>query len=160
MSIRKSAAVGAFLASLLLTSTSGISHAQGGRASPLTTAKSIKCVFPLISTGTWEKDGTPKADITPASMVLQYDEIDIQEGTAQVLGLSGRLYIITRLSGTNLHLLAIDSAGPLYITTVFDKPSRPGKFKAAHSRHEFTDISLPGFTSRPEQYYGECEILK
>jgi hypothetical protein len=28
-----------------------------------------------------------------------------------------------------------------------------------HSRHEYTDVSLPGYTSSPEQYYGECEIL-
>lgn len=155
---RPTVAVGAYVALMLLMC--GVSHAQSGQAGKLAAAKSIKCEFPLISTGTWEKDGTPKADLKPTQMVLQYDEIDIQEGTAQVLGLSGRLYIITRMSGVNLHLLAIDTSGPLYITTVFDKASHPGKYKAAHSRHEFTDVSLPGFTSRPEQYYGECEILK
>ena len=155
---RPTAAVGVCIALVLLTC--GVSYALSGQAGRLASAKSIKCAFPLISTGTWEKDGTPKADVKPTEMVLQYDEIDVQEGTAQVLGLSGRLYIITRMSGVNLHLLAIDTSGPLYITTVFDKPSRPGKFKAAHSRHEFTDVSLPGYTSRPEQYYGECEILK
>jgi len=26
-----------------------------------------------------------------------------------------------------------------------------------HARHEYTEVSLPGYTSRPEQYYGECE---
>jgi hypothetical protein len=30
--------------------------------------------------------------------------------------------------------------------------------RAVHTRHEYTMISLPGFTSRPEQYYGECAI--
>jgi hypothetical protein len=48
--------------------------------------------------------------------------------------------------------------GVLRITTVFDKQNSPGKFKAVHARHEYTDVSLPGFTSRPEQYYGECEL--
>ena len=56
--------------------------------------------------------------------------------------------------------LHTDAAGPVYITTVFNKPAHAGKLKASHSRHEFTDVSLPGFTSRPEQYIGECELIK
>lgn len=152
---RLTGAAAAVAASLVLASAAG--QAQGIK---LADAKSVKCSFPLISTGTWEKDGTVKSVTDKTDMTLQYDDIDIQEGTASVIGLSGKLYIITRLAGVNLHLLAIDGAGPLYITTVFDKPAHPGKFKAAHSRHEFTDVQLPGFTSRPEQYYGECEILK
>ncbi|MBM3778060.1 MAG: hypothetical protein FJW23_07445 [Acidimicrobiia bacterium] len=59
-----------------------------------------------------------------------------------------------------MHLLAIDNSGPVYLTTVFDSPGRPGRYKAAHSRHEFTPVSLPGFTSRPEQYVGDCELVK
>jgi hypothetical protein len=153
---RLTGAAAAVAASIIFASAAG--HAQTGIK--LADAKSVKCIFPLISTGTWEKDGTVKSTTDKTDMTLQYDDIDIQEGTASVIGLSGKLYIITRMAGVNLHLLAIDGAGPLYITTVFDKPAHPGKFKAAHSRHEFTDVQLPGFTSRPEQYYGECEILK
>jgi hypothetical protein len=41
---------------------------------------------------------------------------------------------------------------------VFDRPGRNGTLLAAHSRHEFTPVQLPGFTSRPEQYYGECDV--
>jgi hypothetical protein len=125
----------------------------------LADVKAIKCSFPLMAIGTWDKAGTVSADMKKADLALQYNDIDTSEGTASVIGLSGKLHIITRMAGVNLHLLAVDSAGPLYITTVFDKPATPGKFKAAHSRHEFTDVSLPGFTSRPEQYYGECEAL-
>jgi hypothetical protein len=154
---RLSGAAAAVAVAIVLGSAVG----QGqGSTIKLADAKSVKCAFPLISTGTWEKDGTVKSATEKSDMTLQYDDIDIQEGTASVIGLSGKLYIITRMAGVNLHLLAIDGAGPLYITTVFDKPAHPGKFKAAHSRHEFTDVQLPGFTSRPEQYYGECEILK
>jgi hypothetical protein len=43
---------------------------------------------------------------------------------------------------------------------VLDKKTASGKLKAMHSRHEVTDFALPGFTSSPEQYIGECEILK
>ena len=48
--------------------------------------------------------------------------------------------------------------GPVYTTTVFQKETTGGKLKAVHSRHELFDFALPGFTSSPEQYYGECEI--
>jgi hypothetical protein len=46
------------------------------------------------------------------------------------------------------------------VTTVLEKKTATGKLKAMHSRHEFTDFALINFTSSPEQYYGECEILK
>jgi len=48
--------------------------------------------------------------------------------------------------------------GPLYTTRIFPKETRAGKLQAVHTRHEYTEISLPGFTSRPEQYYGECDV--
>lgn len=149
----------AFGAALVLLAGAGLASAQSS-TSKLAEATSVKCTFPIITTGTWAKDGTASVKTETSDMTLQYDDIDTQDGTAAVSGLSGKLYIIVRMAGVNLHLLAIDGAGPLYITTVFDKPSKPGRYKAAHSRHEFTDVSLPGFTSRPEQYVGDCEVLK
>ena len=67
-----------------------------------------------------------------------------------------------RLLGDNLHFLAMNSSGSVYLTTVFsDRESRAGgKFKAVHTRHEFTEIRLTGYTSRPEQYYGYCEAAR
>jgi hypothetical protein len=58
-----------------------------------------------------------------------------------------------------LHFIQSFLDGQLYTTTILEKRTAGGKFKAMHSRHEHTDISLPGFTSSPEQYYGDCEIL-
>jgi hypothetical protein len=55
--------------------------------------------------------------------------------------------------------MAVASGGPVYITTIFDRESRGRKLKAVHSRHEFFAVPLPGATSSPEQYYGECEIV-
>jgi hypothetical protein len=49
-------------------------------------------------------------------------------------------------------------SGPLYTTTVLAKESRDGRLLAIHTRHEYTDVSLPGFTSRPEMYLGECAV--
>jgi hypothetical protein len=50
--------------------------------------------------------------------------------------------------------------GPLYTTTVFEAGAAGGRFKAVHSRHEYFAVPLPGATSSPEQYYGECEIMR
>ena len=50
------------------------------------------------------------------------------------------------------------SGGALYTTTVFARRTAAGKFIAVHTRHEFTDASVPGFTSRPEQYYGDYDV--
>ena len=57
-----------------------------------------------------------------------------------------------------LHFIQSFLNGPLYTTTILEKKTPSGKYKAMHSRHEFTDFALPGFTSSPEQYYGECEV--
>jgi hypothetical protein len=53
----------------------------------------------------------------------------------------------------------MDAYGALYVTTVFNTESRPGKLQAVHTRHEYTPVSVPGFTSRPEQYYGDCDVI-
>jgi hypothetical protein len=129
----------------------------------LADVKTLKCAFTLMATGTWEK-AAPAADVKPATLSMQFDSIDTQEGTANVVDVStvsaGAPHITVRMLGDNLHLLAMNSSGSVYLTTVFaDREARTaGKYKAVHTRHEYTQIQLPSFTSRPEQYYGYCEI--
>ena len=132
-------------------------NAQRSAQNRLETATSVKCEFPLYATGTWT-NGEPQAEVKTAKLSLGFDSIDTQGGTARNLGRFGNSDIVVRLSQGSLHFMLVGSSGPLYITTVFDKESRAGKLKAVHTRHEYTDVSLPGFTSRPEQYYGECEV--
>jgi hypothetical protein len=129
--------------------------AQGRTA----TAKSIRCTFPLNATGTWKKDGPPDAMVKPAVLVLLFDTINIDEGTARLRNGSVGSEIIARLSGGYLHFIQQFRTGPLYTTTVFDKETTGGKLKAVHSRHEYFDVPLAGATSSPEQYYGECEVM-
>jgi len=50
----------------------------------------------------------------------------------------------------------MQGAGPLYVTTVIAKETKDGRLMAVHTRHEYTQISMPGFTSRPEMYVGDC----
>jgi hypothetical protein len=125
---------------------------------PLGSLKKLQCTFPVQATGTWV-DGAPKADVKAAKLSVSFDAIDVGGGTADTIGQFGPLHITVRLTGTTVHFMHMDSGGALYLTTVFapGKGKLPGgNLRAVHTRHEYTEVSLPGFTSRPEQYYGEC----
>jgi hypothetical protein len=156
-----------WLAALLIVIAVGAQtpRAQAPEPTPLASVQGLKCAFTLMATGTWNKD-VPAAEVTPASLSMQFDAIDTQEGTANVVDVTaqsaGAPHITVRLLGDNLHFLAMNISGSVYLTTVFaDRESRAGaKFKAVHTRHEYTQVRLTGWTSRPEQYYGHCEVIK
>jgi hypothetical protein len=122
-------------------------------------AKSLRCSFPRQATGTWAKDGAPDATVRSTPLVLRFDSIDPDSGTAQLRNGSVGSEVTVRLAEGYLHLMQSFRTGPLYTTTVFDVGEKSGKLKAVHSRHEYFAVPLPGATSSPEQYYGECEIV-
>jgi hypothetical protein len=155
MSIKRS--IPAMVVILALLAGPRTLNAQGSVRKRLEAAKSLSCIFPIYATGTWVNDG-PRAEVKVSKLSLRVEAIDTQDGTAQVVGMLGPSYAVARLTEGTLHLMTIDNAGPLYVTTVFDKEMPSGRLKAVHTRHEYTEVSLPGFTSRPEQYYGECEV--
>ena len=110
--------------------------------------------------GHMEERRTADAAVKPATLVLIFESIDTDEGTARLRSGSAGSDIVVRLSGGYLHFIQSFRSGPLYTTTVFDKETNGGKLKAVHSRHEYFSVPLPGATSSPEQYYGECEVMK
>jgi hypothetical protein len=140
-------------------------HAQTPQAVPLAEVQRLKCSFTLMVVGNWEKN-VPGAEVTKANLSMQFNDIDTQDGTANVVDVSaasaGAPHITVRVLAENLHFLAMNVSGSVYLTTVFaDRESRAGAaFKAVHTRHEFTQVRLSGWTSRPEQYYGQCEAVK
>lgn len=146
-----------FFFAVFMVIAGGTPAAQATRL-PLADVKSLRCVFKLMATGTWTPAGESAGEVKAGSLSIAYSDIDTQEGTAEVAGVTGAPHIVAQLSGGYLHLIQIGGTGYLYTTTVFDKVSRAGWLKAVHSRHEYTEVSLPGFTSRPQQYYGECEM--
>ena len=117
------------------------------------------CAFSLVATGTWT-DGEPEADLDPSTLSFRFVGIDIDAATADAEGPYGPSHIITRLSGEYLHFMQLFNAGPLYVTTIIDRETSEGKLMAVQTRHEYTDVRLAGYTSRPEQYYGECEVVE
>jgi len=153
------------MAVLAILAACAMPSAQNAPPASLSTAHGLKCTFTVIASGTWE-NGAPSAAVKPAALSLQFDAIDTQEGTAEMPGInqlgSGAPHVIVRLVEGNLHFLAMNSTGSMYVTTVFsDRESRTsGKWKAVHTRHEFTEVQLSSFTSRPEQYYGSCAIVE
>ena len=134
-----------------------MADASGGQTS-LAGAKGLKCAFPVYATGTWQ-NGEARGEVKTATLTLSFTSIDTDDGTAQSVDRFGPAEITVRLVGGSLHFMQIGTSSALYVTTVFSKETRAGKRQAVHTRHEYTEISLPGFTSRPEQYYGECDVV-
>jgi hypothetical protein len=134
-------------------------RSQTATRKALEEAKGLNCVFTVYATVAWN-NGAPHAELKVSQLAARFEGIDTQDGSARAVGMPGPSYAVARLTAGSLHLMMIDNDGPLYVTTVFDREARPGKLLAVHTRHEYTDVSLPGFTSRPEQYYGECEVVR
>jgi hypothetical protein len=137
----------------LWASLSGSISSQGRLAE----AKSLRCTFPRTAKVTWTSDGQAQAAVASSSLVLRFEAIDTDDGTAQLRTGAVRSDVTVRLAEGYLHLMQAFRTGPLYTTTIFAAGARAGTFKAVHSRHEYFSVPLPGATSSPEQYYGECE---
>ncbi len=150
---------GAHIAVLIVLSAAvGKAQAPNAPSPRLANAATLRCTFTIQATGTW-KAGESEASIKPAKVSVAYNAVDAQEGTAEAVGDAGKSHITVRLLGSYLHFMQLDPYGALYVTTVMDTETRDGKLQAVHTRHEYTPVSLPGLTSRPEQYYGECQIV-
>jgi hypothetical protein len=132
---------------------------QAPNESPARFAKvtDISCTFSVMATGTW-KDGEARSSVEPSKLSVSFHAIDTQEGTAEADSESGKAHITVRLLGSYLHFMQLDPYGALYVTTILNAQTPAGRFQAVQSRHEYTVIQLPGLTSRPEQYYGDCEL--
>ena len=134
-----------------------LSAANAAAQGRLADTTSLDCTFTVIATGTWT-NGNAEASLDASNFSIRFESIDTDGATAEVVGPYGASNIIVRQTGDYLHLLQMFMVGPLYTTTVIDRETTDGKLMAVHTRHEYTDTSLPGYTSRPEQYYGECEV--
>jgi hypothetical protein len=123
----------------------------------LLNAKSLTCSFSMLATATW-KDGTADAVVKPAELTVAFNAVDTQDGTAEAVGSAGKAHITVRAVGNYLTFMQMDPYGAVYITTVFNTETTKGRLAAVHTRHEYTPVQLPGLTSRPEQYYGDCAV--
>jgi hypothetical protein len=127
---------------------------------PLATVKALKCRFPIAAFGTW-KAGEPVAQTRMQELLIQVNAIDVQDGTAEVMGTAGRAYVSAVLSGWSLYFVE-NSIGQLNVTTVFAQETAPKRLKAVHTRHGYLQMTVGRFISEPavSQNYGECEIAE
>jgi hypothetical protein len=135
-------------------------NGQAAAPGKVAAATGLRCTFTVQVYGKWRSDGSSDPTVGPSKLTLRFEEIDPDAGTAQLKTGSMTSELIVRASEGYLNFLQVFRTGPMYATTVFDAGSKNGRFKAVHSRHEYFDVPLPGATSTPEQYYGECEAVR
>src|SRR4249919_3166959 len=92
VSIGRSAAT---LSALGVLMWSGTADGQPRAQERLANAKSLKCTFSLMATGTW-KNGEPQAQTKPAKLSLGFDAIAVEDGTARAIGTYGPSDIIVK----------------------------------------------------------------
>src|SRR5215831_3591627 len=102
MSISRNLTALAVSGSLLVASHFAI--AQSLDKGTLAGAKSIKCVFPLMAVGNWGRE-RPEAKVQPSNLVLQFDSVNTDEGTAELQGAFGKYDIVVRYAGGYLHFI-------------------------------------------------------
>jgi hypothetical protein len=153
--LRRSAAIAVGTAVVLCARDS---HAQRQPLQErLSAVTALTCSFTTIANADW-KNGAATASTAPVKLSIGFKNVNVDEGSADAEGAFGDSFIVVRQMGDYLHLVQSYRSGPLYTTTVFARESTAGRFMAVHTRHEFTDVALPGFTSRPEMYVGDCAV--
>lgn len=123
----------------------------------LESAQRIECSFTTLATGTWEDD-VPNVTVEPVDVEAVFFDINVGEATAEAESDFGASFIVVRYALGYLHFMQMSGAGPLYLTTVLAQESKDGRLKAVQTRHEYTQTIIPGFTSRPEMYVGDCAV--
>lgn len=148
--------LGMAAATLLMLVSSA--HAQGGALERrLASATRVECRFDVLATGDWSGDSASAA-VTEVDHEAAFFDIDVDGGTAEAEGRFGTTFIVVRYAHGYLHFVQMSDAGPLHVTTVLAQETTGGRLKAVQTRHEYSPTALPGFTSRPEMYVGDCAV--
>ena len=89
---------------------------------------------------------------------MTISNIDVQDGTAEIVGPQGRRFATTVLSDGSLFVME-SSRGAMHVTTVFAIESSPGMLKAVRAEYGYEYLTVPPFVTDPTvwQSYGECE---
>ena len=148
----------ACLGGLLMLVATAATHAQRSPLQQrLSTATKVSCSFSVLGTGTWNK-GTPAITSAPVKLSVAFTNVNVDEGTADAKSTFGESFIVVRQANDYLHFMQMYGSGPLHTTTILAREAQDGRLMAVHTRHEYTDVAIPGFTSRPEMYIGDCEV--
>jgi len=118
----------------------------------------LECRFPAATSASWDEEGTPQSRTREQNMRLEIFDIDLEDGTAEVRGTTGTVFVSAVLSGWSLYFVE-NAVGLLNVTTVFAQEASPGHLKAVHSRHGYLQMQVGNYISEPSvsQNYGVCE---
>lgn len=155
--MKRSALQATLGAALLLVLTTPAPAQNRALQQRLVNASRIECSFTTLVTGDWQ-NGETTAAAEPVELEAAFFDVDVEEGTAEAEGRFGASFIVVRQAQGYLHFMQTLRAGPIHLTTVLAQESSDGKLMAMHTRHEYTPTKIPGFTSRPEMYIGECTV--
>src|SRR5688572_20011091 len=62
----------------------------------LASVKSLRCSFSRQAAGAWQRDGAADAAVKPATLILRFESIDADDGTAQLMSGSVGLDVTVR----------------------------------------------------------------
>ena len=83
--------------------------------------KSIKCTFPLMAVGTWG-GAIPKAEVKPSKLVLEFEGINADEGSAQLKSSYGQY--LGRLPNDRRLIVTVPGRGYSFVGEVRRGPDR------------------------------------
>lgn len=118
---------------------------------PLDKITSLTCEFPITSVNDWKEETPAPVIKKDQKLVFQLDSIDVAKSTAKIVGKGKAQDLKVITTPESLHFLEEMPSGILNLTTVFNAPTKDGRFKAVHSRHVKIGDPLPS------QAYGFCK---
>lgn len=126
---------------------------DGDPASQLRNARSLKCHFGSGTATQWT-GSKPKVSNAQNDQDVQFDSINLKNGTARLIGNVGAADI--KALPTQIGISFIESTPAVFdTTTVLAVIGEDKEFLAVDSRH----VLLLG-TPLAEQYFGTCRILQ
>jgi len=116
--------------------------------------KTFKCTFDkgVFTANSVSKPDDFKSEKTKDSMELIFDNIDLKQHKARLIGNAGTSDIFVQTAGESLHLLETTPSGNLNVTTIYIRAMAAGDLFSVHSRHV-------GSASAPmvSQFWGSCK---
>ena len=122
-------------------------HAQ---VAEFASVRSWKCEFPVIVSNDW-LEPTPAPEIGVQDMGSQIDNVDLNAGTARMIGNVGSSDLFAVGGVGQVTFIEVTPGGSIHITAIFESPVSGRGFKATQSRH----IAILG-DPLPSQAYGYC----
>ena len=116
--------------------------------------QTLSCSFPEFASADWEGAALSTRLEEGQKFTVIFDQIDIDAGTAQLVGAVADAAVRVVKGGFSISILEITPVGTPNLTTIFADLDGDLRFTAVQSRH----LWMGGPT--PSQNYGSCEALE